>query len=121
MSTPPSSWTGSGSSPMSSQAKSTANITSVSPTNEAIFEPSRRVPAMPVAYAVAVATSDSAASGTSQCTSRPASTTGPPVGAHRHEPGHAPAAPRASAATTIAPAAMTSGGSPVRWCAERTK
>jgi CDP-diacylglycerol--serine O-phosphatidyltransferase len=49
MSRPPTSWTGCGSSPSSSQANTTAESTSSSATNEASRDPSRRPAAMPKA------------------------------------------------------------------------
>ena len=68
ISAPPPSWTGVGSWPSSSQAISTAKITSARPTNDASLAPSMRAAAMPARYEITAATSDRPATGISQLT-----------------------------------------------------
>ena len=96
---------------MRSQAASTANSTSVSPTREAKLGRNRATPLMPNVYAAAVATTPSSTTGTSHGTVRPASTVSWLLNAIGRMP-ERPRAAIATVATTRPPAARVSACRP---------
>src|SRR5690606_7267933 len=120
ISAPPTSWIGSGSSPRNSHAANTAQSTSDSPTKLASRDPSRRVAAMPVAYASAVDSSTIPDAGTAQCTCRSRNTTSWSDTSSGISP-TSPTASNANAATTIPADAIARGGSPSGSRADSTK
>ncbi len=71
MNAPPTSWSAPGSWSSSSHAKMTAATTSVSATNDARRDPSRRLAAMPVVYAIAAVTTPRPTNGSHQATLSP--------------------------------------------------
>src|SRR3982750_904567 len=120
ISTPPAAWIADGSSPSAIQANSTANSTSVSPTNDDTAAPSTRAAPIPATYETTAATRDRPITGTIQLVRMPAKSTSPNVASI----GIAPTAPSANsrpAPAAIPPAASETDGSPASTRADSTK